>query len=162
MKWFKNAYDRAEAAEYVLDAGLKTGITEEYHPGFRRSTWAEPSLGALAIVHHYPRRMVFNRDEGYDDPVANPFFRVQLSYCSLQGEKVSTMIEFDNNYAYLKRSSEYTNPYDTKPDETMIWDEAMAVLDESLLMHAIRLGEAVLPVVLERAPQEQFKLLLAA
>lgn len=162
MKWFKNAYDRAETAEYVLRSGIEKGLAEEYHPGFRRTSWSHPALGALAIMNHYPRRMVFNRDVAYDDPINNPFYRVQLGYYSQAGEKVSTLVEFDSNFAYLKRSSEYVNPRPTRPNEMVIWDEAMAVLDESLLAHATLLGQRALPPVVELAPVSQFVLVDAA
>ena len=157
MQWFENAYDRAELAEYVLREGMHRGLTEEYADGFRRTSWSAPSLGALAIMNHQPYRKVYSREVGYDEPVPNPYFRVQLSYRTAAEIKVHTLIEFDHNFSYLKRSEDYTRQ--PQPEPSDIWDEAMAALDESLMLHAIKLGSKIMPAMIVRSlapkPAEQ-------
>jgi hypothetical protein len=171
MKWFQNAYDRAGTAEFVLQAGLdadmspqvkQTFYTDEYSPGFYRASWSLQSIGSVAIMNYHPYRMVYNRDEGYAEPIATPFYRVHLSYRSIGGEAVTAMIEFDDNFAYVKRSSEYANTRPTRPDEPAIWDEAMAALDESLLEHAVSAGRIIVPPVVEKVPAYQMRELALA
>jgi hypothetical protein len=163
--WFKNAYDRAEAAEYVIKAGQERGLAEEYHPGYFRTSWQIASLGGAAILLSYPQRMVFNADLGQDEPVATPFFRVHGPYLGPVGDRIDTMIEFDRNYAYLKRSTEYAKGWPDRRGDTDVWDEAMAGLDQSLLTHAVHLGWGALAEVVTlqtEVPREQFVFVTAA
>jgi hypothetical protein len=162
MIWFKNAYDRAETAEFILQAGLERGVAEEYYPGFRRASLAVP-VGGLALMNHYPRRMVYDREEGRTVPVATPFFAVHFKFVTVAGDNTEAYIQFDNNFAYLQRSGERDGSGYLRPDQTRIWDEAMATLDESLLTHAHKLGWSMLAPVVEAAPlYQESELRLAA
>lgn len=152
MKWFENAYDRANAAEYVLQTDRNT---DEYHPGFRRISWQVSAAGGVAIMNHFPRKMIFNREEGYDEPVETPYFAVHFQFTTVAGVRTEAFIQFDDKFAYLCRSGERDGSTEMRDDQTRIWDEAMATLDESLLAHAQKLGWGALPPIVEAVPAYQ-------
>lgn len=106
-------------------------------------------------MNYYPRRMVFDRNEGRDVSVDTPFFAVHFEFITLAGARTQAFIQFDKDFAYLRRSGERDGAAEMRPDQTRIWDEAMATLDESLLAHAKRLGWGALPPVVEAAPTYQ-------
>lgn len=149
MQWFKNAYDRANAAEYVL---LSDPHMHEYHPGYRMAGWPVSAIGGVAIMNHYPRRMVFDREESRSVAMETPFYAVHFEFMTLAEIKTQAYIQFDNDFAYVRRSGERDGAPEMRPDQTRIWDEAMATLDESLLAHAQKLGWGALPPVVEAAP----------
>lgn len=157
MKWFENAYDRANTAEFILQNGHTELLTpDDSEQRVRRTQLLARPLGGLVVMMHYTHRNIYNRDTAELEPMPTPFYQAHFNYQSPVGESVTALIDFDQNFAYLKRSSEYTSHSLARPEAPDIWDQAMSALDESLYEHATNLGWLSLGRLIERAPTYQF------
>lgn len=155
-RWFKQGFERSGAADYIIDAGLQVGgPTERLSTGHVRTSWHHKELGTVCMLagfETYNRYDLASRSMVAD---ATPFYQMQLQYVTLQGVRAQALIEFNEQRAELKRSSEVV---DSGRDPVVIWDEAMGAMDESIYRRAQQLGVHVLPALVERpAPGERLQ-----
>lgn len=158
MMWFKNAYDRALAADFVMSAGN----SEQLAPGYERTRFAVQPLGRTAILMHHAERRFYDPKQQETVVEPEPFYQVHFEYANPDGTPITAMIDFTSDYANLKHSQEqaYVDRAmragarrEDLPADWEIWDQAMAALDESLYANAKALGWMLMPHMVERIPQ---------